>query len=296
MALEDQSTRPIAVVGPGGVGTFFAAHLASTGRDVIACARRPFTDYVVESDVAPTSGPATVATDPAMVEGPVEWVLVGVKAHQSEGAAGWLDRLCGPDTVVVAMQNGVEAETRLEPYINGARVLAAVVYCGGTLVAPGYTRNTGGGRLIVPDIDESHRLAELFAGSSAMIQPDPGHKTEQWRKLGINVAVNGITALTDKPLSVAGDGPARTVAHSILSECWTVARAEGADPLVDTIERTLDGFATSARGNTSMRQDRASGRPTEHDALYGAVVRFGQKHGIPTPINEAVGALIAAGD
>ncbi len=287
----------IAMVGPGGVGTFFAAHLASTGRDVIACARRPFDTYLVESDTAPVDGPATVLTDPASVDdGPLDWVLVGVKAHQTEGIADWLNRLCGPETIVVALQNGIEAESRLAPYVNGARVLGAVVYCGATLIAPGHTRNTGGGRLILPDIEESHRLAELFADTGAKIRPDTGYNTEQWRKLGINVAVNGVTALTDKPIPVAGQGPARNVARSILDECWTVARAENADLAADIIEQTLDGFSAAKNVNTSMRQDRTAGRPTEHDALYGAVVRFGTKHGIPTPVNQAIGDLIAAGD
>ena len=286
----------IAILGPGGVGTFFAGHVASTGRDVVACARRPFSTYVVESNVAPTTGPATVLTDPADVDGAVDWALVSVKAHQTDSVSDWLDRLCGPDTIVVALQNGVEAESRLAPHVNGAHVLAAVVYCGATLIEPGHTRNVGGGKLIVPDVDEAHRLAELFAGTGAEVRPDADYVTELWRKLGINVAVNGVTALTDKPISVSGLPPARMVAHSILDECWAVARAEGADLPADTIEPTLDGFAKSVNGYTSMRHDRSLGRPTEYDALYGAVVRFGLKHGIATPINAAVCALIAAGD
>ena len=285
----------IAVVGPGGVGTFFAAHLASAGHDVVACARRHFTTYQVESDTAPTSGPAVVVTAPEEVSGPMDWVLVGVKAHQTPGVAGWLARLCGPDTMVVTLQNGIEAERRFEPYVSGARVLEAVVYCGAELLAPGHTRNRGGGLLIVPDVDESRALAGLYADTPVKIKPDPEHLTQKWRKLGINVAVNGVTALTDKPISVAGSGPGRIVARAILDECWTVARAEGVDLPADAVEGVLDGMA-NLDGTTSMRQDRVAGRPTEHDALYGAVVRHGARHGIPTPVNEAIGAVIAAGD
>ncbi|MCP5027785.1 MAG: hypothetical protein GY929_16035 [Actinomycetia bacterium] len=82
----------IAVVGPGGVGGFFAAHATANGHEVLSCARRPFTEYVIESGRAPTTQPARVVTDPAMVDGPYPWVLVGVKAHQTQGAAEWLDR------------------------------------------------------------------------------------------------------------------------------------------------------------------------------------------------------------
>ena len=286
----------IAIVGPGGVGTFFAGHLAAAGHDIVACARRPFDRYLVESDAAPTEAPATVVTDPERLTETAKWVLVGVKAHQTEGAAPWLERICGPDSVVVALQNGVEAETRLAPFVNGADVLAAVVYCGASLAGPGHTLNRRGGRLLLPETAAALSFAELFADAPPRIDPSPHFVTERWRKLGINVAVNGITALTDKPISVAGAGPGREVAQAIVSECWAVARAEGADLPDDLVEGQLDGFAKDTNGTTSMRQDRVAGRATEHDALYGAVVRFGEKHGITTPINRMIGALIAAGD
>lgn len=285
----------IAVVGPGGVGTFFAAHLAAAGHDVVACSRRPFDRYVVESRSAPTEGPATVLTDPADVDAAADWVLVGVKAHQTDGAAGWLRRVCGPDTVVVAMQNGVEAESRLAPHVNGARVLASVVYCGATLAEPGHTVHSSAGHLILPDVDDARRLATLFEGTGAEIRPDPAYVSELWRKLALNVTVNGLTALTDRDISVVSGPPLRPVAHAVLDEAWAVGRAEGADLDAANVDKVLDAMA-GARGNTSMHHDRSLGRPTEHDALYGAVVRFGQKHGISTPINAAVGAILAAGD
>ncbi|MDG2111140.1 MAG: 2-dehydropantoate 2-reductase [Actinomycetota bacterium] len=286
----------IAVVGPGGVGTFFAAHLAAAGYDVLACARRTFDRYVVESDTAPVTAEAKVVTDPADASGPYDVVLVGVKAHQTAGAADWLDAVCGPDSVMVTMQNGVEASTRVAPFVNGAEVLEAVVYCGGELVEPGHTVNSGGGRLILPDVPAAQQVVELFASTPAKVRTNPGHLTEQWRKLGVNVALNGVTALTNKAIPVAGHEPGRSVARALVDECWAVGRAEGADLPAASIEALLDGFHKARGGATSMHQDRLAGRSTEHDALYGAVVRFGERHGIPTPVNAAVGALVAAGD
>ncbi len=286
----------IAVVGPGGVGLFFAAHLASAGHEVVSCARRPFDRYEVESDKASTSGPAAVVTDPSDVDGAFDYVFVGVKAHQTEGAADWLRATCSPQTIVVTMQNGAEAVARMEPFVNGALVLEAVVYCGGTLVAPGHTINSGGGTLILPDVDASESVAELFASTPARVGRNEAHLTEKWRKLAINVAVNGVTALTDKYIPVASEGPGREVARSIIAEAFSVARAEGAKLPDDLIDTMLDGFAQARGGKTSMHQDRSAGRATEHDALYGAVVRGGERHGIATPVNAAVGQLLAAGD
>jgi 2-dehydropantoate 2-reductase len=285
----------IAVVGPGAVGTFFAAHLAAAGRDVVSCARRPFERYIVESKQLPVEAPAVVLTDPADVEGPVPWVLVAVKAHQTAGAAGWLGRLCDRDTTVVAVQNGVEAVERLTPYVNGAEVIASVVYCGAELAGPGHSLHSSSGHLFVPDIPSSHQLAKLFAGSGAEIRPTADHVTELWRKLGMNVTLNGVTALTDRPTSVVGQPEVRVLAERLLSEAWTVGRAEGADLDDGTMGRLLDGMARHD-GITSMLQDRRAGRPTEHDALYGAVVRFGARHGIDTPANEALLGLLAGAD
>lgn len=285
----------IAVVGPGSVGTFFAAHLAAAGRDVIACARRPFDEYVVDSATAPVRAPAQVLTDPGQVEAPVDWVLVAVKAHQTEGASAWFRNLCGEGTIAVAVQNGVEGEERLAPLVGPAKVAAAVVYCGAELLAPGHIRHDSAGYLILPDKDESHRLAEVFVGTGAQVRISASYADEAWRKLGINVVLNGITALTDQPISVIGRPDVRALGRRVLQECWAVARAEGAGLTDDDIDPLLDAFAQSS-GVTSMLQDRRAGRSTEHDALYGAVIRLGRRHGIVTPIHETLAALVAAGD
>ena len=290
----------IAIVGPGAVGGFFAAHLAGIGCDVVSCGRRPFDRYVVTSSIAPVEAPARTVTDPSQLDGtnPVDWVLVGVKAHHTEGAAPWFDRRCGPATSVVVLQNGVEGDERLRPFVHGAEVVAAVVYCGAELTAPGRIRHTNAGTLIVPaGRSVSERLAELFAGSGARIKLSDDYLTEAWRKLGINVLANGVTALTRQTMGVLRRPDVAQLAERLLDECWTVARAVGASLSTDDVTRVMDGVARMpVEGATSMYYDRMAGRPTEHDALYGAVVRAGARHGIPTPFAETVAALLAGGD
>lgn len=285
----------IAVVGSGSVGTFFAAHLAAIDRAVVACVRRPFETYVVESETAPVSVPAAVLTDPSQVAEPSKWVLVGVKAHQTAGAAGWLDALCDASTKVVAMQNGVEAVERLTPFVNGAEVIPSVVYCGAELLEPGHIRHSSNGFLIVAESASAHALRELFAGSVAEIRVSTDFVTDEWRKLGINTVANGITALTSRRMEVLGAPGIAGVAARILHECWTVARALGADLTQEVADELVANLAaTRADGGTSMLWDRLAGRATEHDALYGAVVRHGARLGIPTPTNETILALLAA--
>ena len=289
----------IAVVGPGSVGTYIAAQFAAAGNDVLACARRPFDQYVVDSPEHPVHLPARVAIEPDGV--PRGWtprfVLVCVKAHQTAGAAGWLARLAGEGTTVVAVQNGVEGRERLTPYAPGAEVLPSVVYCGAELLEPGHVRHYTHGLLITPDVASAHELAAAAVGGGVHVRPDAAYVTETWRKLGANIGANGLTALTRRRLEVLAEPGIADLLRGLLTETWTVARAEGADLGAGDVDAFLAGLGTRPpAGGTSMYYDRMAGRPTEHDALYGAVVRAAARHGIATPLVGALHALIAAGD
>lgn len=287
----------IALVGPGSVGIYFAAHLAAAGHEVVACARRPFSDYLVDSPTDPVAGPATVVTDPSQLDGrPFDWVFVGVKAHQTDGAADWLRAVCKPGAVVVVLQNGVEGVERVSPFNQGATVLGSVVYCGAELLEPGHIKHQSAGFLWLPDHPDAHRLAELTT-PAVSFRPTPTYQTELWRKLGINVAFNGITALTLRNIGVVADPPVTELARAVLSEAWSIGRLEGAELTDDDIDKFLAGAVRIPQGSkTSMLQDRVAGRPTEWDALQGAVVRFGLTHGIATPYATTLAVLLEAGD
>ena len=291
----------IAVVGPGSVGTYVAAQLAAGGNDVLACARRPFDEYVVESPEHPVRLPARVATDPSEV--PDGWsprfVLVCVKAHQTAGAAEWLARLARPATTFVAVQNGVEGGERLTPYAEGGETLPSVVYCGAELLAPGHVRHYTHGLLITPDVPSGRELATAAHGTGLHVRPDPAFVTEAWRKLGANIVANGITALTRRRIGVLAEPGMAELLRHLLDETWTVARAEGAtlgDADIDGFVAAMTARPPGGDGGTSMYYDRMAGRPTEHDALYGAVVRAGARHAIATPMVAGLQTLIAAGD
>ncbi len=284
------------MVGPGSVGACFAAHLIAVGHDVVSCARRPFDRYEIESKEVPVSVAARVLTDPAEVTGPVDVVFVGVKAHQTAGAAGWFANLCGPQTTVVVVQNGIEGEERLTPYANGGTVVPAVVYCGAELLSPGHVAHASRLELFLPDTPAAHAAAALFDGTPAKVVATPDYLTESWRKLGLNVVVNGLTALTQRTIDVLARPDLAEVARAILAECWTLAEADGAKLNAAAADPVVNQLMKAPGGGTSMYYDRRDGRPTEHDALYGAVVRAGQRLGIPTPMNAAIGAIVSAGD
>lgn len=286
----------VAMVGPGSVGVFFAGQLANAGVDVLACARRPFSEYVVESTAHPLRAPANVVTDPAAVNGPVDIVLFCVKTHQTAGAAGWLDRLCGPDTTVVVIQNGLEAVERVTPFAGSATVLPGVVYCGAELLSPGHIRHSADSRLFMPPSPEAERVKALFDGTACTILPTDAFVTELWRKLGANCLLNGVMALTGRTMELYADDALATLGTALLTENWNVGRADGADLDLSFARVMVDAVAKNVGGVTSMLQDRRAGRSTEHDALYGAVVRAGARLGVPTPIHATIDALLSAWD
>jgi len=282
----------IAVVGPGSVGVFFAGHLAAAGHDVVSCARRPFDRYVIESNEFQLDIPATVLIDPADVTGPVDWVLLAVKAHQTLGAAPWLAALCNAETRVLILQNGIEHDLA-DGYVNGAETIPTVVYCGAGLVEPGRIRHTSSGFLIVPAEPHGDDLLELFANSQAEVRPSTTYITEAWRKLSMNVALNGLTALLGRTMGVLAEPAIRTIGVELIRESWLVAQADGADLDPADAEEVVD--AIIARGvdeGTSMYFDTMAGRPTEHDAIHGAALRRAEHHGIDVPTIRIVHALL----
>jgi len=284
----------VAVVGPGSVGVFFAAHLAAAGHNVISCARRPFSHYLVESPQFPIEGEANVLVDPADVAGPVDWVLFCVKAHQTEGAAPWLDALVGDDTKIMVLQNGIEHD-RVAPFSNGAPIIPTVVYCGAELLEPGHVAHTSSGHLIVDQEPFGADMLALFEGSQAEVRPTENFVTHQWRKLSLNVTANGLTALTGRRLEVLSEPGIRQMAIDLLKECWTVAAVDGADLDPGDAEALIDQIISSGANNgTSMLYDTLAGRPTEHDAIHGAALRRAIEHGIAVPTISAVHALLDA--
>lgn len=288
-------TLNIATVGVGAVAGYFTAQLMHAGHDVTCCVRTPFTDLVVHTAGSVLRSTPDVVTDAgSLPDGPADWVLVGVKAHQTRGAAPWFDAVCGPDTVVVALQNGTEAVERLTPLVHGATVIPAVVYCGAELVAPGEIVHRTNRTLVLPEHVASQDFSTLFDGSDARIDVRADWATAAWEKLCGNAMANGVTALTGQRSRVFARPEAARCGRAIAGEVRAVAAAHGIDVSVELPDLVVAALAEGPDdGGTSMLYDRLAGRPLEHDAIYGAVVRAGARHQVPTPVCQLVDDLLA---
>jgi 2-dehydropantoate 2-reductase len=284
----------IAIIGAGAIGSVLASAAYRSGEDVVLCTRTPVDQLVVTDDSGDQAVPVPVYTDPARVS-EVDWVLFTTKGQDTATAAPWLSRLCGAKTVVVALQNGVEHEARVAPLAGNATVLPALVYIAAERIAPGHVRHRRGRRIQVPAGESGERFAALMRESGLDIRLEPDFTTSAWRKLLSNVAANPITALTLRRMDVLGEPEVDELSSTLLTEAIAVGNACGARLADEDRRRILEFYADfTATDGTSMLYDRLAGRPAETELINGAVVRFGRQHGIPTPANQAVHALLAS--
>lgn len=282
----------IALIGPGAVGGVIAASLASRGLEVTLCARRPVGELSVDLLGTEVRLAPTVLTDPKQGR-PVDWVLVATKAYDAAGAAAWFPGLVGPQTRVAILQNGVEHRERFAPWLAAEQIVPVMVDIPAERPTPDRIVQRGPGKMIVPAGPSGTLFTALFAGTAINVTETADFKSAVWRKLCLN-SVGAINALLLKPTGVFHDEAIGHLALGIARESLLVGRAEGA-VLEDSLPETILANCRKAPRDAmnSLHADRAAGRPMETDARNGAVVRFGRKHGIPTPLNEMAVTLLS---
>lgn len=298
--LQFRGTRvSVAVVGPGAVGMTLAVGLVEAGADVVLCGRGRVGDDTVdvtltEDEHGTRTVPMRFAGDPSQV-GPVDWVVLATKIHQTEAAWPWLAALAGDGMRVVVAQNGVDHRGRVPAALRDAAA-PALVYINAELTGPGEVKARRTEReLVLPDDDAGRAAAGLFSPTWIRIEAAPDFPTAAWRKLLTNVAANPITALTGRRVEVLLEPAVAGLAMDVLRETVAVGRAEGADLSDGSADETLAWLqALPAGATSSMLQDREAGRPLEYDGLTGAVVRLADQHGIDVPANRALLALTSA--
>ncbi|UQB94962.1 MULTISPECIES: oxidoreductase [Mycobacterium] len=285
----------IALVGPGAVGTTVAALLSRAGHSVVVCGRTPRESIELRPDGAdPIVVPGPVHTDPDEVSGPVDVVLLAVKATQNDQAAGWLARLCDVHTIVVVLQNGVEQVEHVQPHCPRSPVIPGIVWYSAETQPDGWVRLRGEAALVLPSGPSAETVAELLRGAGCRVDCDPDIITAGWRKLLTN-ALAGFMALSRRRSGMFRRDDVAALSRRYLAECLAVARAEGAR-LPDGIADELTDLFHNAPEDmgTSILTDAENHRPMEWDVRNGVIIRKARAHGLATPISDVVVPLLAA--
>jgi 2-dehydropantoate 2-reductase len=295
----------VTVVGCGAVGSLFAANLAQL-EDVEVWAFDLDGEHVaaINEHGLRLSGAGEVvgelrATTNADDLPPSDFGIVATKCMHT-AAAIEATAPAFATGAVCSVQNGVGNEEAIAQRVE--RVIRGTTFPAGRVVEPGHVQwDVKGDTTIGPfepspaPMAEVGRLAEACTRAGLPTEAVADARGPQWRKLIFNAATNPIGALTGLTHGrVCEDPGLRRLVSQLVDEGKAVAAAQGieldADPeeLIDHAARPDVAYDHKA----SMLQDVEARRPTEIDYLNGGIVRFGREQGVPTPLNEAVTALI----
>ncbi|MCV7407564.1 oxidoreductase [Mycobacterium marseillense] len=285
----------IALVGPGAVGTTVAALLSRAGHSVLVCGRTTRERIELRPDGAdPILVPGPVHTDPDEVSGPVDVVLLAVKATQNQEAAGWLARLCDVHTIVVVLQNGIEQVEQVQPHCPRSPVIPGIVWYSAETRPEGWVRLRGEAALVLPSGPSAQTVAELLRGAGCRVDCDPDIITAAWRKLLTN-ALAGFMALSRRRSGMFRRDDVAALSRRYVTECLAVARAEGARLPDGIADELTDLFRNVSEDmGTSILTDAENRRPMEWDVRNGVILRKARAHGLATPISDVVVPLLAA--
>lgn len=285
----------IALVGPGAIGTTVAAALHEVHRTPQLCGRTAHQQLVLRHDDGEIVIPGPVLSNPAEIAKPFDLVFVAVKTTQVAETASWLAALCDENSVVCALQNGVEQVEQLSPWVNGATVLPSVVWFPAQREPDASVWLRAKPRLTLPDVPAAQRVVQALRDSRCTVELETDFLSIAWRKLLQN-AVAGLMVLANRRAGMFQRETITELGLAYLQECLSVARAEGANLSDSVPQEIMAGFHRApADLSTSILADRQANRPLEWDIRNGVVQRRGKKHGIATPISDVVVPLLAAG-
>ncbi len=295
----------IVMFGAGGVGGYFGGRLAQAGCDVSFVARGAHL-AAIQSDglrvMSPKGDahvtPVRASADPADL-GVAEVVFLTVKMYDVDTAAAALGPLLGPETMVVTLQNGVEATDMVAHHVGRARTAGGVAYVAAVIDAPGVIRHTALDTLIVGELDGalSPRLVALRDAASRAgftFTASTQIQADQWSKFARLSVFSGLTAATRSPLGVLRAEPAlMALLERAVQESLAVGRARGVELAASVMDEVLGMVRSMPPGaKSSMLEDLERGKQLELPWLSGAVVRLGAESGVPTPTHALIETLL----
>jgi 2-dehydropantoate 2-reductase len=290
----------IVIFGTGGVGGYFGGRLAQAGMDVTFIARGKHLEAIAKQGLRVDSingdfsiYPAIATDDPATV-GEVDVVLCCVKSWQvSESAIAMLPMI-GPNTVVVPIQNGIEAPEILSEVLGADKVLGGLCRIISMTHGPGHIRHVGAepyitfGELDNQQSERTKRLFRAFSKASGLtVEIATDIIAALWKKFILIAPWSGVGAITRAPAGVFRSLPeTRQMLLESMKEVFNIAIARGVDLSKEVVEETMEFIDTLPKdGTASMQRDIIEGRPSELNEQNGVVVRLGNAFGVQTPVN-----------
>jgi 2-dehydropantoate 2-reductase len=296
----------ILVMGTGGVGGYYGGLLAQQGNEVTFISRGAHL-YAIRHEglkVKSVHGdftvfPANATEDPAKVE-PVDLILFCVKTYNTDEAAEAIRPVVGPQTVVMSVQNGIDAAERIGKVIGMDRVIGGATWLSSAVESPGVIRQISQFRRIVfgeLDGGRSERIQtiyEVLNNTGITVEISENIQKILWTKFVFIAAVSSLGSLTRLPMGDYRSAPeARRLLSSIMQEVESLARAQGVALDSDVVQKSLE-FVDNAASHIkpSMQLDVEAGHRTELESMIGVIGRKGRELGVTTPVADFVYASL----
>lgn len=297
----------IAMMGSGGVGGYFGARLAQGGADVIFIARGEHFAAMKQNGLtikSPELGdthiqPVQVLEDPKQI-GTVDVVIIAVKIWSTLEIAKTVEPMVGPETTILSLQNGVEADDILIDFFGKERIIGGVAFIATSISKPGVIDHLGTmQRIVLGELGggSSERVEDLraaFERGGIVAESSEDIRRDIWAKFIFLVGLSGATTLARTTIGPIREDPImRRFLYDLIAEATLVARAYGINLPENYADERLE-FVDSLPFDmtSSMHHDLKRGSPLEVGWLSGGVARFGDDHGIDTPVNRTVDAAL----
>jgi 2-dehydropantoate 2-reductase len=250
-----------------------------------------------------TVSPAKATDNPAELE-PADLILFATKTYQTDEAAKSIKPMVGRDTVVIALQNGIDAADRIGAVVGMEHMLGGVTWLSAAIEAPGVIgqysqfRRIALGEFNGRTTPRLNALYDTLQASGATVETSDDILKILWTKfvfISPVMAMGSITRVTFG--EYRGVPEARAVLTDAITEVAAVAKAAGVSLDADVTAKTLEFIDSSAPGiKPSMQRDVESGKPSELESMIGVVMRMGEQYSVPTPVMRFAYAMLKPGE
>ena len=303
----------IAIMGTGGVGGYYGGLLAHSGQDVTFIVRRKpdgaHLAAIREKGLQVKSvlgdfrvAPAHATDNPAEV-GLVDLILFATKTYHTDEAAQAIKPMVGPGTVVLPLQNGVDAADRIGAVVGIEHLLGGATWLSAAIEAPGVIgQYSQFRRIVLGELDgrKTPRAQQVFNtlnATGATAELSDNIRKVLWTKFAFIASVSALGSLTRVTFGeYRSVRETRAVLTEAITEVAAVARAKDVSLDADVVDKTLAFIDGSAPGiKPSMQRDVEAGRMSELESMLGIVVRLSEELSVPTPVMRVAYALLKPG-
>lgn len=283
-------SKRICIIGTGGVGGYFGARLANSGYDVTFVARGEHLKAIRNQGLLVKSINGDVKIFPAKVtdepKGEFDLVLVAVKVWHIRELGDMLKRIVGESTVVLPLENGIEAVDLLQQFVSPSQVLGGLCRIFSSIEAPGiinhsaYDPSITFGELDNSLSDRAKEIGGIFKNSNIRFTIAEDIEKEIWIKFIFIASTSTIGALTRSSYGVYRSlSETRQLLSDVINEMVEVGIAKGVNITKKLVGKTLDFIdKMPADATTSLQRDMMEGKPSELDAQLGALIRLARKY------------------